>query len=1361
MGIARCETAVGAGPELPAPAAARADLLLCADGDNTIRWAAGERLHNLFEQLCDRLSEHPAVESAEGVVSFSDLDRRANRLASYLRKVGAGAGDMIGLLFERSADSYVAMLAVMKIGASYVPLDPGFPQDRIAFIAQDASLHAILTVAEYTRLVARTPVVCLDTLAKQIEAEPPARPREMRVEPPADELCYVIYTSGTTGRPKGVPITHASICNFVRVAAELYGYRPGDRVYQGLTIAFDFSVEEIWVPLIAGATLVPNQTGGSLLGRELGDFLKSKRITALCCVPTLLATIEDELPNVRLLLVSGEVCPRDLIARWHRPDRTILNAYGPTEATVTTTLAVLEPDAPVTIGKPLPTYTVVILSPDRDEAFPRGETGEIGVAGICLSPGYLNRPELTREKFIADFLGLSDTPTARIYRTGDLGRVNSDGMLEYLGRIDTQVKIRGYRIELAEIESVIMKIRGVAQAVVNTHEAEPGATELVAYYTRSETANGLTTDDIARELRAILPTYMVPAFYECLPAMPLLPSDKVDRKALPAPAGRRMHRSDGAYVAPQGPLETGIGSILADLLKLEQISVHDHFFEDLGANSLLMARFSSRLRRELNVGDVSMRDIYLNPTIRRFGECLTARFQTQPKDARPQREVRPNHAAPSWQYVSCGVMQFLLMAAYLCVQVAILVAGYHYMLNAEGALAIFGRALVASVVSFLAACLVPVALKWLLIGRWRAAEFPVWSLRYLRFWAVKELVALNPMVAFVGSPLYVAYLKLLGAKVSWNAAVFSTGVPICSDLVTIGDGAVISRNVRFQSYRAEGGRIRTGSVTIGRNAFVGEASVLEIDTVIGDGAQLGHASALHAGQRLAPGRRYHGSPVEETDVVFDRLDRGTVRLTRRLIYSLLQLSLTVVGLTSALLLPVRYLHHDVADSLHRSTLAQALDLLLPTVVAYFATLLLGLTFTIALPRCLSFLLEPGRIYPLYGFHYFLFRFIHTTSNSALFNQIFGDSSFIVHYLRALGYRFKGGMYQTGSNFGVKQMHDIPALCEIGRGAMVSDGLAMIGFDASNASFQLSKVAIGANNFLGNNIFYPAAGKTGENCLLGTKVMVPIDGPLRENIGLLGSPCFAIPRSVRRDKQFGVAMIEEMRLGRLRKKNISNLITIALYLLSNLTYLCLMTFFAHVWFIDVELQNASIRVELHIALDIVLWLLMTVAGAFAWFALVERMSLRFGRLQPRSCSIYDDYFWSHERYWKLGVSDLLDLLNGTPFKPLVWRMLGVRVGAKLFDDGCSISEKTLATLGDYCTLNAGSALQSHSLEDGIFKSDHIAIGNRCTIGVNAFVHYGVMMEDAATLDADSFLMKGEAPAEASHWRGNPARTIAPS
>jgi amino acid adenylation domain-containing protein len=650
------------------PGGAGPDILFSTGYSNDIRCKPGQRFEHLFEDRVDALAasdpSHLAIDSAEGKLTFAELDGRANQLARWLKKQGLGSGDRLALLFDKSIFSYIATLAVLKMQAAYVPLDQTFPADRIAFIAEDSSVRAILSITRYKDQLAPTGVnvLHLDEHLDAIAAEPTDRLSAAEKGDLKEELAYIIYTSGSTGKPKGVPIDHPQIVNFVLVAAEVYGIRPDDRMYQGLTIAFDFAVEEIWVPLTVGATLVPGPAGARLLGRDLGDFLAEQKITALCCVPTLLATLEAELPLLRYIMVSGEACPQDLVARWQKPGRVFLNAYGPTEATVTATLNKLVAGKPVTIGGPLPTYSIVILNPDKPEVLPFGEAGELGIAGIGVARGYLNRDDLTQKVFIPDFLDIPGNTSGHIYRSGDLARINAEGEIEYMGRIDTQVKIRGFRIELSEIESVLMQHPGVAQAVVNKYEPEPGAVELAAYYTLKPGVDDFDLGAMVEGLKAQVPSYMVPAFFERLDVMPLLPSHKADRKRLPPPSGPRYSARKGTVVAPTTPLQIAIAQSIAAVLKSPEVSIEDHFFDDMGANSLLMAQFCNKLRETGVTADVSMRDTYLYPTIRQLADHLESTAASNP-DAVTEM-IDPHHAS-RFAYIMTGVGQIAFYLVYL------------------------------------------------------------------------------------------------------------------------------------------------------------------------------------------------------------------------------------------------------------------------------------------------------------------------------------------------------------------------------------------------------------------------------------------------------------------------------------------------------------------------------------------------------------------------------------------------------------------------------------------------------------------------------------------------------------------------
>jgi non-ribosomal peptide synthetase-like protein len=1349
-------------------------VLICSGYDNSIRWQPGERLDSLIEQRCAWMRNnggagHLAVSADDGDLSYADLDHKANQLARYLVKCGIMPRDRVGLVFSRSVWTYVAMLAVMKADAAYVPLDPGFPKDRVAFISDDAEIKFFLTTASLRHHVdgLAAKVLCIDQCRSDFEREPSGpleRPATPWQDASPDALCYIIYTSGSTGRPKGVAVEHSSICNFVRAAAEVYGITQDDRVYQGMTIAFDFSVEEIWVPLYSGATLVPAPAGPSLIGKDLSLFLAARRITALCCVPTLLATLEDDVPDLRFLLVSGEACPHNLTERWYRPGRTFLNVYGPTEATVTATWAILDPHKRVTIGVPLPTYMIVILEPGEARLVKKGGTGEICIAGVGVAWGYINRPDLTEKAFIPDCLGLENNPSGRIYRTGDLGRITQDGEIEYLGRIDAQVKIRGYRIELAEIESVIMRVPGIAQAVVSTFEPTPGMVELVAYYTLCQDAahpgpdmpnqDVPNQDKIVETIRDRLPAYMLPAFFERLDALPMLPCDKVDRKKLPAPTGSRYLARKSDYAPPTTDTEREIGQILADLLKIDQVSMDDHFFEDLGANSLLMARFCAQVRERLDFSDVSMREVYLHPTARDFSSLLATKARRQSPAVRNE----PVHIATYMEYCLCGFLQLICFALYSTAMIAGFAHGYNWVSQASNVSSIYLRSLIFTAAVFAVLTAVPIALKWLLVGRWREELIPIWSLGYFRFWIVKQLIQANPMVMFIGSPLYNVYLRMLGAKIGRNVVIFSRVVPACPDLLSIGDGTILRKDSVLAVYRARSGFIETGRISIGRNAFIGEATVLEIGTSLGHGAQLGHSSSLHKGQSIPDYKRYHGSPAQETEDNYNTVEPRQCGTVRRVAFCVAQLAV-LFGLT--LPLPIfaadimlSWLGFETSEnvsahvSMKFNDLSFQLNLLASSLGLFFGMIVIGLLNIVVVPRLINLFMKEGKTYVLYGLHFLLAQSISGRSNSYFYNLIFGDSSYIIYYLRAIGYKISL-KDQTGSNFGVEQKHDTPFLCEIGKGTLISDGLSMINADISSSSFRLRKVSIPANSFLGNNIFYPADGKVGENCLLGTKVMVPISGPELKGIGLLGSPSFQIPRSVVRDKQFEHYKDGPTFKDRLFRKLVSNTVTIALFLASQWLFAHLITLLGMIEMRQYVESGWTALLDFMVIVSIVTVL---------YFALIERASIGFSRLQPQFCSIYDDYYWKHERYWKLTENPYLNLFSGTPFKGLVWKIHGVGVGKKLFDDGVGISEKTLVSIGDNCTINQMALLQSHSLEDGAFKSDHIRIGNGCTFGWNAFVHYGVEVEDNVVLEPDSFLMKGERLVRNSTWRGNPAKEV---
>jgi len=1335
-------------------------MLVRKDVDNTVRWKPGERLDHYFEQRCDSVPEnHLAVVTEDVSLTFRQLDARANQAARFFLSKGIKAGDRIGVLFDKTINGHVALLGLMKMGAAYVPLDPSFPADRVAYIIEDAGIKTLCSVSRYAEKLADYAVekIYLDRAAPELDALPDHRlDGAEKPSPDADQLFYIIYTSGTTGKPKGVVLKHAGICNFVKVAGEIYGYSQDDRCYQGMTLAFDFHVEDLWTPLVNGATLIAGKSGANLFGADLHAFLSQQHVTVLPCVPTLWATIEEELPLVRIILLSGEAVPHNLVVKWHREGRRILNAYGPTECSVSSTLRVLTPENPVTIGTPLPTYMVVILDENEPRELADGETGEIGIAGICLAEGYLNREDLTAKKFIPDFLDLPNNPPHRIYRTGDLGRIRPDGEIDFQGRIDTQVKLRGYRIELGEIEAVLAQLPQVSQAVVNPYETEPGTTELVAYYTRKAGMPEVSMAEAAETLKRQLPPYMIPGYLEEVAAIPMTTNNKADRRALPAPKGPRFSVSSTAFVGPRNATETALVAALTSVMKIDKASVTDNFFQDLGAHSLLMARFGAEIRKELNIPAVSMRDIYLNPTIEKLAVHLETML-AETSDMPPPVSNRENfHYASDFDYWLCGALQLAWFVIGGVVGLTVLVWGILWSYAAMPDYPqTFLRVMAFLIATYVVFSAIPIAVKWIFMGRFKAEAIPVWSLRYFRFWAVKASIRTSPM-GLVEGPLRNLYMRLLGAKVGVNSVIQSPLVPVCSDLITVGDNSIIARETVFQGYKARSGYIFTGPITIGNNVSVGEAAALDINTVMEDDTQLAHASSLQEGQRVARGKHFHGTPAIETTANYCDIEPMDCSATRRWTYSLIVLLGGMITVTIGVLIAYAvfpYLWHYVgrwAIAFENPSVRlfwRTWRMVYLSLGGFFGALLVGLLAIGIVPRLLNLFLKPNKTYVAYGFHYFIHQSIIVISNSVFFNRLFGDSSAIVHYVRWVGYKLNT-VTNTGSNFGLAQRHENPFLCDIGSGTIISGGLKMINETMCASSFKLGLVKIADKNYLGNYLHIPPDIHVGENVLIATKALAPIDGPIREHTGLLGSPPFEIPRATSRDLEMS-QVDDETRIRQLHKKNRHNFVTAVLYLLSN-------------WFL--VFMEASFGLLMYAQYpEFGLWAVYVISAVgflagMAWMWVVERGVLKFGQLEPKIVPLRDPYFWFHERNWKLtGLWFVAPIFSGTPFKNIISKMEGVHLGKKVFDDGAYFDEYTLITIGDYSTLNSFCVIQPHSLEETVFKSGRVKMGQGCTLGCASNLHYDITMGDFVAIEQNAFVMKGEIIDDDETWRGNPARS----
>ncbi|MBA2672824.1 amino acid adenylation domain-containing protein, partial [Ramlibacter sp.] len=560
----------------------------------------GQTLDRLLQAQALRTPHHTALVFEGEQLTYAQLDARANRLAHWLRAQAVGADVPVGVRMERGIGMVVALLAIMKAGGAYLPLDPDYPAERLDYMVRDAQPALVLTQETW-------PEPSSLQALPETAPEPTARP---------GSLAYVIYTSGSTGRPKGVGVPHEGIVNRLLWMQQAYGLVPEDRVLQKTPFSFDVSVWEFFWPLIAGAALVVARPGGHQDPDYLLEVLAGERISTMHFVPPMLDSFLERAGGqarraaaLKRVLCSGQALPRELQDRFFQvlPGVELHNLYGPTEASVDVTFWACDAASPlssVPIGRPVANTQMHVLDAHLNPV-PVGVAGELYIAGVQLARGYLHQPALTAERFVPNPFG---APGARMYRTGDLARYLADGGIDYLGRIDHQVKIRGLRIELGEIEAVLAAQPGVRDAVVLAREDVPGDQRLVAYVLAAA-GEGPNSPARIAELRAALgkhlPGYMVPAHYVVLQELPLTPNGKVDRKALPPPHAGTPAPSR-ADEAPQGALETTLEAIWAQLLdapgagQAARIGRHDDFFA-LGGHSLLATRLVSRLRDALGV----------------------------------------------------------------------------------------------------------------------------------------------------------------------------------------------------------------------------------------------------------------------------------------------------------------------------------------------------------------------------------------------------------------------------------------------------------------------------------------------------------------------------------------------------------------------------------------------------------------------------------------------------------------------------------------------------------------------------------------------------------------------------------------
>lgn len=1293
------------------------------------------QLRQMFESSVDQYPNHIAIMCDDIVLSYTSLESKANQLAHYLISKGVNEQHSIALLLERSLHCYIAILAILKTGASYVPIEVEYPDERVHDIFSDMDCYAVITSStQYERHhhIPFPTAIILDEIQADLAQQSTLRPA---LTPSTDDqLCYVIYTSGSTDKPKGVEITHRNICHYVKVASTIYNMTPSDRVYQGFSLAFDASQEELWMAFANGAALIACTSKDVRSGVGLTDFLTSHQVTVFSTVPTLLATLEHPLPHLRLLILGGEACSPHLIKKWCRPGLQMINTYGPTEATVIATYAICDPSQPVTIGKPLPGYDVVILDESLEPVSP-GEAGELCIAGMGLARGYRNRPDITAEKFIQN----PANPAQRLYRTGDLARLDNNQNIEFLGRIDSQVKLRGFRIELNEIENVLMQHARIKQAVVALHHIDKPI--LVAYMVMNEETD-INVKELKHYLQTHLPHYMIPEIFEHVHAFPCLASGKVDRKSLPLP---KTNAHQTHYVPPTTDLERQIATSWEAVFNQGPISIEDDFFYDLGGHSLTAATIVSQLRKINVLQTLSILDLYQHPTIKQ----LAAQFQhvtSQKTEPSP-----PKNHTNRFVYGLCAIGQFfgcLLQYAIEAWQLLAIILCYAWITEYAGffsvdTLVIFSLILLGIPISSM---IITICAKWLLLGRVKPGKYKLWGWFYFRWWLVDRLQ--NNIFSphhLIGSPLITLYYRLMGAKIGRNCHIGTSNIGI-PDMIQMGHNCAIGFDARLTGYIVEDGWLKIGTIQLGNHCFIGSRSVISINTTMHDGAKLDDMSMLPTAHQIPAEQFYSGSPARQSIASHEHIihQHKTIDQSSR-IKNIIFGGLHYVSLVFAIMLYyLCYLPALLLITYFHEQTHYLLTIFLAAPLGAIIFLCLYFLVVGACKRLLMHKIKPG-VYPVKSFYYLR---QWTIAKMLDIDEVYSmaDTLYFPYLLRFLGAKI-GKRVEMGET-----PHIIPDLITIHDEGFTASAVALAWPSVYQGCIKFAPVEIGKRGFVGNDSLLPLGANIGEGGLLGCMTITPPDNQAaNHNTAWLGSPAVFLPKRELfceysdTDKFNPPQRLIHLRLAieliRIIMPPAFTLVALfnMLYVLKNILADSPVT----TTIIALPIANLLITLGLVGIVVVLKWLVM-------------------GKIKAATKPIWNIFIWKNDVIGNLFHyfvgAHFTHVVQGTPFITMLFRAFGAKVGKRAFINTDDFTEFDLITIGNEVCINTEAVVQTHLYEDRIFKMSSVTVEDGCNIGVASIVLYNTVMEKNATLGNFSLLMKGETLPQKTQWQGIPAQPM---
>jgi non-ribosomal peptide synthetase-like protein len=1306
-------------------------------------------LPQLFENTARAFGHKAALQCRGEQISYKEFNGRSNSLARFLQSRGVKKGSFVAILLPRSENVFIAIMGVLKAGAAYVPIDPRSPADRISYILQDADVKTVITDSMLQKQNGLSgDCIIMEDLTEELKkfSTENLSSEENNLTP--DDPAYVIYTSGTTGKPKGVVLLHRTVCNLIRGESYLFKVNHKDRVFQGFSVSFDASVEEMWLAWYSGALLVAATKSEALSGPDLVKFLNDQKVTVFSTVPTQISMMQTPVESVRILILGGEECHLKAIDPWLDGKRKVFNTYGPTEATVIATCGECRKGIKPSIGRPAPNYAVFILDSNLQPVAP-GMTGELCIGGHCLAKEYLKRDELTTQKFITPSFDVGNGFPQRLYRSGDRARFAPDGSIQFAGRIDDQVKLRGQRIELGEIEETIVKSTQARQVAVALNTNAQNIQSLVAYIV-PEDGKKIDEKELRNSLKNFLPSYMIPGQFLFFDELPVLPSGKIDRKKLPSlnTAEIKVNRN---IIAPRNSYEKLIHEIWQKYFDRKDISVIDDFF-DIGGHSLLAATIVSELRNADGMKDLPLQHIYQYRTIEALASVLQKETANRPSvivDEMNEVQSVKNTPGRRWKSAVCSLFQTIaLYPIFMLFSTPLIIPFIIDFFNPEIEVTEWVIVSFAAMLLLLPAVItMSIIGKWLIIGRFKPGSYPLWGFFYIRFWFVSRLMDLVPTRIMRGTPFLTWYYRLLGAKIGRNVHMGSDRFRVC-DMISIGNNTCINADAHLMAYKVSNGMVHIGPITIGKNCTVGTRSVLSENSGMEDFSELAELSLLPSGATVGSGEHWEGSPaakVNNTGKSNREFEEYAASLKPTISYKIaFSLAFLLV-----LILPVFLLipWTIVAFTLYvNNGLLYTLASTIPLAALYTISFCVSVAVVkkILLPK------DGATSYPVYSKEYIRKWVVDTLVQLSLMTvQPLYATIFLPLWLRMLGAKI-------GKRAEISTVDHITAdLLSVEEGSFVADSASVGPAVVRNGAVHVGKTVVGKRSFVGNSALIPIGTNIGDNCLIGVLSKPPQECAYQtiNDTNWLGSPPIILPKR-QESQQFELKKTFEPPFYMVILRGIVEFFKITVP--PALTSCC---FIYSYWFMSEILGPVASLVSYILFCPVVIF----GSSLFVTMVTVILKWLLVGRYRQLQKPLWSLFVWKNEFInslcENLAFPLLLQMIQGTPFLPAFFRLLGSRIGKNVFMETTEITEFDLVYIDDNASLNYGCTIQTHLFEDRVMKMSNLYIGKNATVGPMSVVLYDSSMKNGAVLDGLSLLMKGETLPSSTAWFGIPARSQA--